>query len=80
LLFEKLYPTIFRKAGPKRKIMGMMNKNTVCGWASFVMFLIGAALVLLGVLKYPDYAIGFSTVGIGFFAMSWVFNALKGRI
>lgn len=60
--------------------MGMMNKNTVCGWASFLMFLIGTALVLLGVLKYPDYAIGFSTVGIGFFAMSWVFNALKGRI
>lgn len=64
----------------KRTIMGMMNKNTVCGWASFIMFLIGTALVLLGVLKYSDYAIGFSTVGIGFFAMSWVFNALKGRI
>ena len=57
-----------------------MNKNTVCGWASFLMFLIGTALVLLGVLKYIDYAIGFSTVGIGFFAMSWVFSALKGRI
>ena len=80
MLFEKLYPINFRKAGLKRKIMGMMNKNTVCGWASFVMFLIGTALVLLGVLKYEDYAIGFSTVGIGFFAMSWVFNALKGRI
>lgn len=64
----------------KRTIMGMMNKNTVCGWASFIMFLIGTALVLLGVLKYSEYAIGFSTVGIGFFAMSWVFNALKGRI
>ena len=80
MLFEKLYPINFRKAGLKRKIMGMMNKNTVCGWASFVMFLIGAALVLLGVLKYPDYAIGFSTVGIGFLTMSWECNALKGRI
>ena len=44
------------------------------------MFLIGTALVLLGVLKYPDYAIGFSVVGIGFFAISWAFNALKGRV
>ncbi|MGS2738100.1 CAL67264 family membrane protein [Sinomicrobium pectinilyticum] len=57
-----------------------MNKNTIFGWASLIMFLIGTALVLLGVLKYRDYAIGFSVVGIGFFAMSWIFNALKGRI
>ncbi|MDT0649098.1 CAL67264 family membrane protein [Autumnicola edwardsiae] len=57
-----------------------MNKNTVCGWASFVLFLIGAAVILLGVLKYLDYAIGFSVVGIGFFAISWAFNALKGRV
>lgn len=61
--------------------MGMgMNKNTIFGWASFLMFLIGAALVLLGVLKYTDYAIGFSVVGVGFFTISWVFNALKGRV
>ncbi|APG60003.1 CAL67264 family membrane protein [Christiangramia salexigens] len=57
-----------------------MNKNTIFGWASFLMFIVGAALVLLGVLKYPEYAIGFSTTGIGFFFISWVFNALKGRI
>ncbi len=57
-----------------------MNKNTIFAWASFAMLLVGIALVLLGVLKYPDYAIGFSTVGIGFFVMSWVFNALKGRV
>ena len=57
-----------------------MNKNTIFGWASFIMCIIGAALVLLGVLKYIDYAIGFSVVGIGFFAISWVFNALKGRV
>lgn len=57
-----------------------INKNGIFAWASFIMFLVGAALVLLGVLKYPDYAIGFSVVGIGFFAVSWVFNALKGRI
>ncbi len=57
-----------------------MNKNTIFGWASFCMLLIGIALVLMGVLKYRDQAIGFSTVGIGFFVMSWAFNALKGRI
>jgi hypothetical protein len=41
---------------------------------------VGATLVLLGVLKYTEYAIGFSITGIGFFFISWVFNALKGRI
>ncbi|MGB7787002.1 MAG: CAL67264 family membrane protein [Salinimicrobium sp.] len=57
-----------------------MNKNGICAWTSFIMLLIGIALVLLGVLKYREYAIGFSTVGIGFFVMSWAFNALKGRV
>ncbi|MGY5847492.1 CAL67264 family membrane protein [Salegentibacter sp. HM20] len=57
-----------------------INKNSIFGWASFALFLIGSAVVLLGVLKYRDYAIGFSVVGIGFFAISWVFNALKGRV
>lgn len=57
-----------------------MNKNTIFGWASFLTFLVGAALVLLGVLKYKEFAIGFSVSGIGFFFISWVFNALKGRV
>lgn len=57
-----------------------MNKNGIFAWASFFMLLVGIALVLLGVLKYREYAIGFSTVGIGFFVMSWAFNALKGRV
>ena len=57
-----------------------MNKNTIFAWASFAMFIIGAAIILLGVLKYINYAIGFSVVGIGFFAISWAFNALKGRV
>ncbi|APS38907.1 hypothetical protein APR41_16415 [Salegentibacter salinarum] len=57
-----------------------MNKNTIFAWASFALFIIGAAIILLGVLKYRDYAIGFSVTGIGFFAISWAFNALKGRI
>lgn len=57
-----------------------MNKNAIFAWASIAMFIVGLALVLLGVLKYLDYAIGFSVVGAGFFAMSWTFHTLKGRV
>lgn len=57
-----------------------MNKNSIFAWASFFMLLIGLALLVLGVWKYRDHAIGFSTVGIGLFVMSWAFNALKGRV
>lgn len=57
-----------------------LNKNSIFAWASFFMLLIGIALILLGVLKYEEYAIGFSTVGIGFIVVSWAFNALKGRV
>ena len=46
-----------------------MNKNSIFGWASFILTLLGIALILLGVLKYPDYAIGFSVVGVGFIAI-----------
>ena len=34
-----------------------MNKNTIFAWASFALFIIGAAIILLGVLKYREYAI-----------------------
>ena len=57
-----------------------LNKNSIFAWASFILTLLGIALILLGVLKYPDYAIGFSIVGVGFIAIGWAFNALKGRI
>lgn len=57
-----------------------MNKNTVFAWSSFAMFIVGLAIILLGLLKYRDYAIGFSVIGIGFFAISWIFHSLKGRI
>lgn len=71
----------FRKRFKRIKTLFMgMNKNTIFAWASFCTLLIGIALVLLGVLKYLDYAIGFCTAGIGFFVLSWAFNALKGRV
>ncbi len=57
-----------------------LNKNGIFAWASFIMTVLGIALVLLGVLKYQEYAIGFSVVGVGFISMGWVFNALKGRV
>ena len=45
-----------------------LNKNSIFAWASLILTIIGIALVLLGVLKYPEYAIGFSLVGTGFIA------------
>ena len=36
-----------------------LNKNKIFGYTALVMAIIGSALILIGVLKYPDYAIGF---------------------
>ena len=59
----------------------MMNKNTILAWATFIMILVGVLLVCLGIFKYNEVAgWGFVSVGIGFFAIAWVFNALKGRV
>jgi len=59
----------------------MMNKNTVLGWATLIMILMGLLLIGLGAFKYNEVAgYGFAAVGIGFFAIAWVFNALKGRV
>ncbi|MBA6155338.1 hypothetical protein H3Z83_02190 [Tenacibaculum sp. S7007] len=58
-----------------------MNKNTVLGWATLIMILMGILLVLMGIYRYQDVAgWGFGAVGVGFFANAWVFNALKGRV
>ncbi len=60
-----------------------MNKNTVLAWATVLMIIMGVILILIlmGAYKYDDVAgWGFATVGIGFFAIAWVFNALKGRV
>lgn len=59
----------------------MMNKNTVLGWATLIMVIMGGILIGMGIFKYKEVAgWGFSTVGIGFLAIAWVFNALKGRV
>jgi len=58
-----------------------MNKNTVLGYATLIMIIVGLSLIALGSFKYDDVAgWGFASVGIGFFAIAWVFNALKGRM
>lgn len=58
-----------------------MNKNTVLGWATFIMIVVGCGLIALGAYRYRDVAgYGFAAVGVGFFAIAWVFNALKGRV
>ncbi|WP_093455625.1 CAL67264 family membrane protein [Flavivirga aquatica] len=58
-----------------------MNKNTVLAWATWIMILMGLLLIALGAFRYDDVAgYGFGAVGIGFFAVAWVFNALKGRV
>ena len=58
-----------------------MNKNTVLAWATFIMVIVGLGLIALGVFRYKEVAgWGFGAVGVGFFAIAWVFNALKGRV
>ena len=57
-----------------------MNKNKVLAWATFIMLVMGSILISLGAFRYNEVAgWGFASVGIGFFAIAWVFNALKGR-
>lgn len=58
-----------------------MNKNTVLGYATLIMIIVGLGLIALALFRYDDIAgFGFAAVGIGFFAIAWVFNALKGRV
>lgn len=58
-----------------------MNKNTVLAWATTIMIIVGIGLIGLGAFRYDDVAgYGFGAVGIGFFSIAWVFNALKGRV
>ena len=61
-------------------IMGM-NKNTILGWATLIMIVMGLLLIALGAFRYDDVAgWGFAAVGVGFLANAWVFSSLKGRV
>ena len=57
-----------------------LDKNKIVGIAAFIMTIIGTSLILVGIFKYREYAIGFSIAGVGFYAIAWAFNALRGRI
>ena len=64
----------------QRKDMSQ-NKNSILGWATLIMILMGILLIFLGAFRYQDVSgWGFAAVGVGFFANAWVFNALKGRV
>ena len=57
-----------------------MNKNTVLGYATLIMIIVAIVLICLGAFRYNEIAgWGFASVGIGFLAIAWVFNALKGK-
>ncbi|MDT0539548.1 MULTISPECIES: CAL67264 family membrane protein [Croceitalea] len=59
----------------------MKDKNTVLAWATIIMIFVGIGTIALGAFKYDEVAgYGFAAVGIGFLAVAWVFNALKGRV
>lgn len=59
----------------------MMNKNTVLGYATLIMIVFGIVLMALGAFRYNEVAgWGFGVIGLGFWAIAWVFDALKGRV
>ncbi len=58
-----------------------LNKNKILGYATVIMIIMGLLLIGMGIFKYSEISgWGFVTVGIGFLANAWVFNALKGRV
>ena len=58
-----------------------MNKNTILGWATLLMIVMGLLLIGLGAFRYRDVSgWGFAAVGVGFLANAWVFSSLKGRL
>ena len=57
-----------------------LNKNKILGYSALVLFILGTALILMGLYKYNEIAIGFSLVGVGFNVVAWAFNALRGRV
>ncbi len=57
------------------------NKNSILGWATLLMLIMGMLLIGLGAFRYRDVSgWGFAAVGVGFLANAWVFSSLKGRL
>ena len=58
-----------------------INKNTILGWATLIMIIMGLILIALGAFRYDNVAgWGFGATGVGFLANAWVFSSLKGRV
>jgi len=57
-----------------------LNKNKIFGYAALILMVLGSSLIILGVFLYKEYTIGFTLMGLGFNAVAWTFNALRGRI
>ena len=58
-----------------------MNKNTILGYATLIMVVMGLLLIGLGAFSYDDVAgWGFAAVGVGSLANASVFSAFKGRV
>ncbi len=75
-LFHKK-TTIFARM--QTRLMNL-NKNKIFGYAALIMGLLGVAIIVLGILLYKEYIVGFGLVGAGFVSVAWTFNALRGRI
>lgn len=58
-----------------------LNKNKVLSYATLIMVVMGLLLICLGVFRYSEISgWGFGAVGVGFLAIAWVFDSLKGRV
>ncbi|PJR04768.1 CAL67264 family membrane protein [Avrilella dinanensis] len=58
-----------------------LNKNQVLSYATLIMVVMGLLLICLGVFRYSEISgWGFGAVGVGFLAIAWVFDSLKGRV
>jgi hypothetical protein len=57
-----------------------MNKNTVLGWATFIMIVMGLLLISLGAFKYRDVS-GWGSLKLALdFGKRMGFSSLKGRL
>ena len=77
----ELTPIIASISTPVFAIADTTQKTSNELSTSFIMIFVGLGLIALGVFRYNEVAgWGFAAVGLGFFAIAWVFNALKGRV
>jgi hypothetical protein len=76
LFYDICLPKIIKKVSTMA-----MNKNTVFGYATLIMTIMGFILIGLGLFRYNESAgWGFGATGVGFLANAWVFSSLKGRV